>query len=202
MDHKNWNGFIKGVWQDEINVRDFIQKNYKEYKGDHLFLSGPTERTNKLMKQVNDLFEEERKKGGVLDVDTETGSLIHYKPGYIDKDLELIVGLQTDKPLKRGVNPFGGMRMVKQECEAYGYKLSDKVIEEFKYRTTHNDGVFRAYTDEMRMARRCHVITGLPDAYGRGRIIGDYRRVALYGVDRLIEEAVNGVESVLIESEF
>ena len=199
MEHKNWNGFIKGVWQDEINVRDFIQKNYKEYKGDHSFLSTPTERTNKLMKQVNELFEAERKKGGVLDVDTETGSLIHYKPGYIDKDLELIVGLQTDKPLKRGVNPFGGMRMVKQECEAYGYKLSDKVIEEFKYRTTHNDGVFRAYTDEMRMARRCHVITGLPDAYGRGRIIGDYRRVALYGVDKLIEEKKKDKASLALD---
>ena len=199
MEHKNWNGFIKGVWQDEINVRDFIQKNYKEYKGDHSFLSTPTERTNKLMKQVNELFEVERKKGGVLDVDTETGSLIHYKPGYIDKDLELIVGLQTDKPLKRGVNPFGGMRMVKQECEAYGYKLSDKVIEEFKYRTTHNDGVFRAYTDEMRMARRCHVITGLPDAYGRGRIIGDYRRVALYGVDKLIEEKKKDKASLALD---
>ncbi|MBQ8206659.1 MAG: formate C-acetyltransferase [Bacilli bacterium] len=199
MEHKNWNGFIKGVWQDKINVRDFIQKNYKEYKGDHSFLSTPTERTNKLMKQVNELFEAERKKGGVLDVDTETGSLIHYKPGYIDKDLELIVGLQTDKPLKRGVNPFGGMRMVKQECEAYGYKLSDKVIEEFKYRTTHNDGVFRAYTDEMRMARRCHVITGLPDAYGRGRIIGDYRRVALYGVDKLIEEKKKDKASLALD---
>ena len=179
MEHKNWNGFVEGVWQNEINVRDFIQKNYKEYKGDYTFLSNATKRTNLLMKQVNELFAEERRKGGVLDVDTENGSLMHYKPGYIDKSLELIVGLQTDKALKRGVNPFGGMRMVKQECEAYGYKLSDKVIDEFKYRTTHNDGVFRAYTDEMRLARRCHVITGLPDAYGRGRIIGDYRRVAL-----------------------
>ena len=188
MEHKNWNGFVEGVWQNEINVRDFIQKNYKEYKGDYTFLSNATKRTNLLMKQVNELFAEERRKGGVLDVDTENGSLMHYKPGYIDKSLELIVGLQTDKALKRGVNPFGGMRMVKQECEAYGYKLSDKVIDEFKYRTTHNDGVFRAYTDEMRLARRCHVITGLPDAYGRGRIIGDYRRVALYGVDKLIEE--------------
>ncbi|MBE7039565.1 MAG: formate C-acetyltransferase [Ruminococcaceae bacterium] len=189
MTHNNWNGFNSGKWQDEINVRDFIQTNYIEYRGDSSFLSGPTKRTNNLMKKVQDLFAEERKKGGVLDVDTETvSSLTSYKPGYIDKENELIVGLQTDAPLKRGVNPFGGMRMAKQACEAYGYKLSDKVTEGFRFRTTHNDGVFRAYTDEMRKARKCHVITGLPDAYGRGRIIGDYRRVALYGVDKLIEE--------------
>ena len=124
----------------------------------------------------------------VLATDRTVSSLTSYTPGYIDKDNELIVGLQTNRPLKRGVNPFGGMRMVRQACEAYGYELSDKVEQEFKFRTTHNDGVFRAYTDEMRAARKCHVITGLPDAYGRGRIIGDYRRVALYGVDKLIEE--------------
>ena len=189
MEHINWNGFNKGVWQDEINVRDFIQQNYKEYKGDDSFLSGATARTDALMKKVNSLFALERQYGGVLDIDTTTASsLTSYLPGYVDKANELIVGLQTNRPLKRGVNPFGGMRMVRQACEAYGYKLSDKVEEEFKYRTTHNDGVFRAYTDEMRAARKCHVITGLPDAYGRGRIIGDYRRVALYGVDRLIEE--------------
>ena len=142
-----------------------------------------------MMKKLNSLFALERQFGGVLDIDTTTvSSLTSYAPGYIDKENELIVGMQTNKPLRRGVNPFGGMRMVRQACEAYGYKLSDKVEDEFKYRTTHNDGVFRAYTDEMRQARRCHVITGLPDAYGRGRIIGDYRRVALYGVDRLIEE--------------
>ncbi|MBE6734355.1 MAG: formate C-acetyltransferase [Ruminococcaceae bacterium] len=189
MEHINWNGFRAGKWQDEINVRDFIQSNYSEYTGDDSFLSGATDRTKKLMDRVQGLFALERQFGGVLDVDTTTvSSLKNYKPGYIDQNNELIVGLQTSKPLKRGVNPFGGMRMAKQACEAYGYELSEKVQQEFTYRTTHNDGVFRAYTDEMRLARKCHVITGLPDAYGRGRIIGDYRRVALYGVDRLIAE--------------
>ena len=189
MEHMNWQGFTGGAWQNEINVRDFIQQNYIEYKGDEQFLSGATERTNQLMKKVQGLFALERQFGGVLDIDTATvSSLKSYSPGYIDKANEIIVGLQTNRPLKRGVNPFGGMRMVRQACEAYGYKLSSKVEEEFTYRTTHNDGVFRAYTDEMRLARRCHVITGLPDAYGRGRIIGDYRRVALYGVDKLIAE--------------
>ena len=189
MGHKNWNGFAEGVWQDEINVRDFIQTNYKEYHGDDSFLAGPTKRTSELMEKIQELFRKERQAGGVLDVDTETvSSLCAYAPGYIDKDNEIIVGIQTDEPLKRGINPFGGMRMVKSACEAYGKKLSPKVSERFTYRTTHNDGVFRAYSDEMRKARKCHVITGLPDAYGRGRIIGDYRRVALYGVDKLIEE--------------
>ena len=184
-----WKGFNSGNWQENIDVRDFIQQNYSEYVGNDKFLSRATARTNNLMKKVNALFAEERKKGGVLDIDTQTvSSLTSFAPGYVDKDNEIIVGLQTDKPLKRSVNPFGGMRMVKQACEAYGYTLSEKVKEEFRFRTTHNDGVFRAYTDEMRLARRCHVITGLPDAYGRGRIIGDYRRVALYGVDKLIEE--------------
>ena len=188
MTHTNWEGFRSGAWQDEINVRDFIQTNYTEYRGDGAFLSKATDRTDALMAKVRDLFRQEREKGGVLDIDTETvSSLTAYAPGYIDKDNELIVGMQTDSPLKRGVNPFGGIRMARQACEAYGYKLSDKVEDEFKFRTTHNTGVFRAYTDEMRAARSCHVITGLPDAYGRGRIIGDYRRVALYGVDRLIE---------------
>ena len=188
MIHENWNGFNGGLWQDEINVRDFIQTNYKEYCGDDTFLSGATERTDNLMAKVRELFRQERAKGGVLDIDTETvSSLTSYAPGYIDKENELIVGMQTDSPLKRGVNPFGGIRMARQACAAYGYKLSDKVEQEFMFRTTHNDGVFRAYTDEMRAARRSHVITGLPDAYGRGRIIGDYRRVALYGVNRLIE---------------
>ena len=189
MQHNNWNGFKNGVWQDEINVRDFIQTNYKEYVGDDSFLVGATARTNALMDKVRELFALERKRGGVLDVDTNTvSSLTSYAPGYIDKDNELIVGMQTDAPLKRGVNPFGGIRMARQACAAYGYRLSDKVEDEFRFRTTHNDGVFRVYTEEMRQARKCHVITGLPDAYGRGRIIGDYRRVALYGVDRLIEE--------------
>ena len=189
MKHDNWNGFKSGVWQNEINVRDFIQTNYTEYTGDDSFLETATERTNALMDKVQHLFKLERQYGGVLDIDTATvSSLTSYSPGYIDKDNELIVGMQTNRPLKRGVNPFGGMRMVRQACEAYGYKLSEKIEEEFRFRTTHNDGVFRAYTDEMRAARKCHVITGLPDAYGRGRIIGDYRRVALYGVDRLIDE--------------
>ena len=189
MTHGNWNGFNKGVWQDEINVRDFIQQNYTEYTGDDSFLKGATKRTKELMGRVNSLFELERQYGGVLDIDTETvSSLTAYAPGYIDKDKELIVGMQTNRPLKRGVNPFGGIRMARQACEAYGYKLSDKIENEFKYRTTHNDGVFRAYTEEMRLARRSHILTGLPDAYGRGRIIGDYRRVALYGIDRLVEE--------------
>ncbi len=192
MKHENWNGFAEGIWQDEINVRDFIQKNYKEYTGDEAFLKDATERTKSLMKKVQSLFELERQYGGVLDIDTATvSSLTSYSPGYVDKENELIVGLQTNRPLKRGVNPFGGIRMARQACESYGYKLGRKIEEEFKFRTTHNDGVFRAYTDEMRAARKCHVITGLPDAYGRGRIIGDYRRVALYGVDHLIEEKIN-----------
>ncbi len=189
MKHENWKGFVEGVWQDNIDVRDFIQKNYVPYLGDDSFLAGATERTNNMMKKVQNLFNLERQFGGVLEIDTSTvSSLTSFSPGYIDKDNEIIVGLQTNRPLKRAVNPFGGIRMARQACEAYGYKLSETVEEEFRYKTTHNDGVFRAYTDEMRAARKCHVITGLPDAYGRGRIIGDYRRVALYGVDRLIEE--------------
>ena len=189
MTHKNWEGFTGGAWQEEIDVRDFIQKNYCEYKGDDSFLSTATKRTKELMKRVNTLFEVEKQFGGVLDVDTETISTVTaYAPGYIEKNSEIIVGMQTNRPLKRGVNPFGGIRMARGACEAYGYKLSDEIEKKFKYRTTHNDGVFKAYTDEMRKARHSHLITGLPDAYGRGRIIGDYRRVALYGIDRLIEE--------------
>ena len=202
MEHVNWNGFIEGNWKESIDVRDFIQKNYTPYFGDDKFLSPSTERTDKIMNKVNALFKLERERGGVLDVDTETvSSLKNYAPGYIDKENELIVGMQTDSPLKRGVNPFGGMRMVKQACEAYGYTLSEKVQNEFRFRTTHNDGVFRAYTDEMRLARKCHVITGLPDAYGRGRIIGDYRRVALYGVNKLIEEKIKDKKN-LANSDF
>ena len=197
MEHRNWAGFQNGVWKDEINVRDFIQTNYTEYTGDHSFLSGATIRTQDLMKKVQSLFTLEKQYGGILDIDTATvSSLTSYSPGYIDKPNEIIVGMQTNRPLKRGVNPFGGIRMARQACEAYGYKLSNKVEEEFQYRTTHNDGVFRAYTDEMRQARRCHVITGLPDAYGRGRIIGDYRRVALYGVDKLIAEKKKDKETL------
>ena len=197
MIYEGWNGFKAGVWQNEINVRDFIQTNYKEYKGDSSFLASATKRTEDMMEKVNALFKAERKNGGVLDIDTDTvTSLTSYAPGYVDKENEIIVGLQTDSPLKRGVNPFGGIRMARQACAAYGYKLGDKIEEEFRYRTTHNDGVFRTYSEEMRLARRCHVITGLPDAYGRGRIIGDYRRVALYGVDRLIEEKKKDKESL------
>ena len=201
MEHKNWEGFKGDIWKDEINVRDFIQNNYTEYTGTSDFLAPATERTKQLMQRVQALFEVERQFGGVLDVDTRTVSTVTaYAPGYIDKEKELIVGLQTSRPLRRGVNPFGGIRMARQACEAYGYKLGENIEDEFKYRTTHNTGVFNAYTSEMRAARKSHLITGLPDAYGRGRIIGDYRRVALYGVDRLIEEkkrdkaALNGCD--------
>ena len=188
MKHNNWNGFKSGAWQDEINVRDFIQLNYVPYEGDASFLAGATARTTALMDKVQALFKKERQAGGVLDVDVNTIiTSTSFAPGYIDKDSEIIVGMQTDSPLKRGVNPFGGMRMARQAAAAYGYTLSDNIENEFQYCTTHNEGVFNAYTDEMRAARKSHVITGLPDAYGRGRIIGDYRRVALYGVDRLIE---------------
>lgn len=189
MKFQQWEGFKEGVYQDQIDVRDFINLNYTPYEGDKSFLAGPTARTKKVMEKVNKLLKKELDKGGVLDVDTERVSgLLAYEAGYIDKDLDIIVGFQTDEPLKRGVNPFGGMRMARQACEAYGYKLSDKIEENFKYSTTHNDGVFSVYTDEMRAARKVGIITGLPDAYGRGRIIGDYRRVALYGVDFLIEQ--------------
>ena len=186
---EQWNGFKAGKWQDEINVRDFIQLNYTPYEGDESFLAGPTDRTKKVYEKFDALLKEEQAKGGVLDVDTVTvSSLTAYIPGYLDKENEIIVGLQTDKPLRRGVNPFGGLNMTRKACKAYGYELSEVVEEEFRYRTTHNDGVFRVYNDEIRAARHTGIITGLPDAYGRGRIIGDYRRVALYGVDKLIEE--------------
>lgn len=189
MMKEQWNGFNGGCWQEDINVRDFIQKNYTPYEGDEGFLAGPTERTTKLMTKLNHLFDLEQQFGGVLDIDTYTAtSLTNFGPGYLDKDEEIIVGLQTDRPLKRGVNPFGGLNMTRKACKAYGYTLSDKVEKEFTYRTTHNDGVFRVYSDEIKAARHCGIITGLPDAYGRGRIIGDYRRVALYGIDYLIEK--------------
>lgn len=189
MERTQWQGFKEGSWQTEVNVRDFIQTNYVPYEGDESFLAQATERTNKLMTKLNHLFDLEQQFGGVLDIDTQTvTSLTHYKAGYLDKDQEIIVGLQTDRPLKRGVNPFGGLNMTRSACEAYGYTLSQKVEDEFQFRTTHNDGVFRVYTDEIKAARHVGLITGLPDAYGRGRIIGDYRRVALYGIDYLIEE--------------
>jgi len=184
-----WKDFKGGNWQNSIDVRDFIQQNYTPYLGGSEFLEGPTDRTKALNLKLNYLFKKEQENGGVLDIDTETvTSLDTFGPGYLDKENELIVGLQTDAPLKRGVNPFGGIRMCRSACESYGYTLSEKVEDEFRYKTTHNDGVFRAYTDEIRRARKSGVITGLPDAYGRGRIIGDYRRVALYGVDHLIAE--------------
>ncbi len=184
-----WKDFKSGKWNSSIDVRDFIQNNYTPYLGDDSFLSGATARTEKLNEKLDKLMADERAKGGVLDVDTETvASLDAFDAGYLDKENELIVGLQTDAPLKRSLNPFGGIRMCRDACKSYGYEVSEKVENEFKYRTTHNDGVFRVYTDEMRRARKCGIITGLPDAYGRGRIIGDYRRVALYGVDRLIAE--------------
>ncbi|HHV87018.1 MAG TPA: formate acetyltransferase, partial [Petrimonas sp.] len=189
MKFEQWNGFKEGNWTEEIDVRDFIQKNYTPYEGDSSFLEGPTERTRKIWAQSEELLREELKKG-VIDIDTETVSgITAYKPGYMDKENEVIVGWQTDAPLKRIVNPWGGIRMAVQAAEAYGYKVSDEIVEIFtKYRKTHNQGVFDAYTDEMRTARKVGIITGLPDAYGRGRIIGDYRRLALYGADFLIEK--------------
>lgn len=185
-----WKGFKPGVWCDGINVSNFIKLNYTQYDGDASFLEGPTERTNKEMARVNELLIAENEKGGVLDVDTDRVlSILSHDAGYVvDKDTDIIVGLQTDEPLKRGVSPFAGFRNTVQACNAYGYELSDKVKDEFTYRTTHNTGVFRAYTDTMKKARHAGILTGLPDAYARGRIIGDYRRIALYGMDYLIEQ--------------
>lgn len=187
---EQWQGFKGSKWQDEVDVRDFIQNNYKPYNGDESFLEGPTESTNTLWEKLQKLQKEERAKGGVLDMETEVvSSLTAYGPGYLDKDLEKVVGLQTDKPLKRAFMPYGGIRMSEEACETYGYKPSEKLHEIFtKYHKTHNDAVFSAYTPEMRLARRNKIVTGLPDTYGRGRIVGDYRRVALYGIDYLIEQ--------------
>lgn len=187
---EQWQGFKGSKWQDEVDVRDFIQNNYKPYNGDESFLEGPTESTNTLWEKLQKLQKEERTKGGVLDMETEVvSSLTAYGPGYLDKDLEKVVGLQTDKPLKRAFMPYGGIRMSEEACETYGYKPSEKLHEIFtKYHKTHNDAVFSAYTPEMRLARRNKIVTGLPDTYGRGRIVGDYRRVALYGIDYLIEQ--------------
>ena len=187
---EQWQGFKGSKWQDEVDVRDFIQNNYKPYNGDESFLEGPTESTNTLWAELQKLQKEERAKGGVLDMETEVvSSLTAYGPGYLDKDLEKVVGLQTDKPLKRAFMPYGGIRMSEEACETYGYKPSEKLHEIFtKYHKTHNDAVFSAYTPEMRLARRNKIVTGLPDTYGRGRIVGDYRRVALYGIDYLIEQ--------------
>src|SRR5246127_2121773 len=183
-----WHGFTPGLWQKEINVRDFIQRNYVPYEGDEAFLAPATERTKKLWSHLNDLFVEERKKG-VLDISQVPSSITAHGPGYIDRNNELIVGLQTDAPLKRAIMPNGGLRMVLSALKAYGYSPDPQVVETFsKYRKTHNDGVFDAYTADVRRCRSSHILTGLPDAYGRGRIIGDYRRVTLYGVSRLINQ--------------
>lgn len=194
MDFKQWDGFTKHIdWTDEINVRDFIQANYTPYYGDSSFLAQPTENTKKLWDKVMDLFKKEREKGGVLDADTSTPSSVNaFEAGYIDKDLEQIVGLQTDAPLKRAIMPNGGIRIVEKSCEAYGLEVDENISEIYrKNRKTHNDGVFDVYTPNIRAARSSHLLTGLPDGYGRGRIIGDYRRVALYGVDYLINEKKN-----------
>lgn len=191
-----YRSFKKGHWMDTINVRDFIQRNYTPYEGDDSFLEGPTEATKKLWDQVMELNKQEAAKGGVLDADTKVVSTItSHGPGYLNKDLEKIVGFQTDAPFKRSLQPFGGIRMAESALEAYGYKIDPEVVEIFtKYRKTHNQGVFDAYTPAMKAARHCGIITGLPDAYGRGRIIGDYRRVALYGIDRLIEDKKQQLE--------
>ncbi len=190
MRYEQWQGFTAGKWsEDEVNVRDFIQRNYIPYEGDGAFLEGPTEATGKLWKEILDLSAKEREAGGVLKADTKTVStLTSHAAGYIDKELEKIVGLQTDEPFKRALQPFGGIKMAEQALNMYGYELDPEIKYIFThYRKTHNDGVYDAYTPEMRRARTAHILTGLPDTYGRGRIVGDYRRVALYGVDYLVE---------------
>ena len=193
LQKEQWNGFKGRLWKEEINVRDFVQNNYKPYDGNESFLEGPTEATNKLWGRLQELQKEERAKGGVLDMETEVvAGLTAYGPGYIDesmKDLEQVVGLQTDKPLKRAFMPYGGIKMAEESCKNYGYEPSPELHKIFtEYHKTHNQGVFDAYTPEIRKARHSHIITGLPDTYGRGRIVGDYRRVALYGIDFLMEE--------------
>lgn len=187
---EQWRTFQPGVWMREINVRNFIQANYTPYDGDDSFLAGPTENTQKLWDQVMELNQKEREAGGVLDMDTKIISTItSHGPGYLDKEKETIVGFQTDKPFKRSLQPYGGIRMAVKACADNGYEVDPEIVDFFtKHRKTHNAGVFDAYTPEMRACRSSHIITGLPDAYGRGRIIGDYRRIALYGVDRLIED--------------
>ncbi|MFR1710446.1 MAG: formate C-acetyltransferase [Clostridium sp.] len=197
-----WDNFKGKTWKKEINVRDFIQSNYTPYEGDSSFLAGATESTNKLWTEVSELLKKERENGGILDLDTKTISKIDaYNPGYIDKDLEKIVGVQTDAPLKRAVMPQGGIRMAENAAKAYGYEIDPLISEIFtKHRKTHNQGVFDAYTDEMKLARKYGIVTGLPDAYGRGRIIGDYRRVALYGIDRLIEDKIEQKKSLEVST--
>ena len=196
-----WEGFNQGRWcNTSVNVRDFIKNNYTPYDGDESFLAAPTEATKKLWAQVMELSKQEREAGGVLDMDTKIVSTItSHGAGYLNKDLEQIVGLQTDKPFKRSLQPFGGIRMAQQACKEYGYEVDPSVVEIFtKYRKTHNQGVFDAYTPEMRLARHSAILTGLPDAYGRGRIIGDYRRVALYGIDILIADKKHQIETSLV----
>ena len=200
MKEKEWNGFIPGIWENEINVRDFIQKNYTPYEGDESFLTDATKDTKSLLNKTLKYFEAEKQaEGGVLEISADIPSTItSHEAGYLDKDLEKIVGFQTDKPLKRAIMPEGGIRIVEKSCEAYNVKVSDEVETIYnKYRRTHNDGVFMAYTPEIRAARSSHLITGLPDGYGRGRIIGDYRRVSLYGVDRLIEDKKNQLNDAI-----
>ena len=202
MEFEQWKGFEKGEWKRQINVRDFIQRNYTPYEGDSKFLVGTTEKTNKLWNKVLELYQKEKEsQGSVLDIDTETISTIaSHEAGYIEKDLEEIVGLQTDAPLKRAIMPFGGIRIVEKACEAYGRKVEPEISNIFhSIRKTHNDGVFSVYTPDIRAARSSHLITGLPDGYGRGRIIGDYRRVALYGVDALIQEKQDELEILNVD---
>ena len=201
MEFKQWESFKKGKWKDEIDVRSFIQENYTPYEGDQEFLKGPSENTKKLWEIVLELYKKEKENGGVLDIDTKTISGISaHEAGYIDKDLEEIVGLQTDAPLKRAIMPFGGIKIVEKSCEAYGRTVDKEVDRIFNnIRRTHNDGVFSVYTKDIRAARSSHLITGLPDGYGRGRIIGDYRRVALYGVDALISEKQEELENLNVD---
>ena len=195
-----WNGFVDGKWSKEVNVRDFIQKNYTQYEGDSSFLAGPTKETTDLWNQVLGLMKQERENGGVLDMDTSVPStIVSHDAAYLNKETEQIVGFQTDKPLKRAFMPFGGIRTAVTACKSYGYEVDPEVIRIFTdYRKTHNQGVFDVYTPEMKLARHAHIVTGLPDAYGRGRIIGDYRRVALYGVDKLIEDKKEQLATSLV----
>ena len=202
MNFKQWNGFVEGDWKTEINVRDFIQKNYTPYEGDESFLAEPTEKTKKLWDEVLELYKKEKEsEGGVLDIDTKTPSTVDgFAPGYIDKDLEEIVGLQTDAPLKRAIMPNGGIRIVEKSCEAYGRHVDPEIDNIFHtIRKTHNDGVFDVYTPDIRIARTNKLLTGLPDGYGRGRIIGDYRRVALYGIDALIDNKIHELEEIDVD---
>lgn len=202
MKFNEWDNFNGGDWENEINVRNFIQHNYTPYLGDSSFLSSPTEKTLKLWNKVLELYKKEQANGGMLSVDANTVSTISsHEAGYIDKDLEEIVGVQTDEPLKRAIMPYGGIRVVKKACESNGVEVAPEIEEIFnKYRRTHNEGVFTAYTPEIRAARKSHIITGLPDGYGRGRIIGDYRRVPLYGIDMLIEDKESTLEALEVPS--